>query len=72
MKPDQTNFTEKINKINNTQVNNTTVNQIFLSIRNNIKNQKQKKKRTRRSMNRKTAKNKLKILYSNARGLNQK
>ena len=70
-KPDQTNFTKRINKADNTKINNTTIiNQTFPSIRNNIKNQK-KTKRTRRSIN-KTTKSKLKILYSNARGIKSK
>ena len=70
-KPDQRNFTKRVNKINKTKINNTTLNQTFSSIRNNIENQKQTK-RTRRSMNRKPTKNKLKILYSNARGIKSK
>ena len=67
-KPDQTNFTKRINKTDNTKINNTTISQTFPSIRHITKNQK-KTKRTRRSINNKTAKSKLKILYSNARGV---
>ena len=54
-----------------TKINNTTINQTFPSIRNNIKNHKQTK-RTRRPINNKTTKSKLKILYSNVRGTKSK
>ena len=35
-KSDQINFTKRINKTNNTKVNNTTINQTFPSIKNNL------------------------------------